>query len=320
MNNNYTAKDFINDLHSTKPTQFGFLHWEDINYWDTDLFDILIKKEIITDISPRKSFWCNDCGKFCNGKPKKKCLSNGDEYWAIDCTLLGELRISIEDIQEWIIDKFEFAKLIRKSFRISKMPVNKDNYQLFLIGEYQFQGNIFDLYFLPDNSFLHDVYTGIDMKNIIIIISEPPITIRKIITKPIIAFDRIAVIDKENINIDFNLFENFIKQIFKLPVIPAQTTSNPISVQKKFCYSNNFQSISFNKEPYTLNKRQAIIVKTLYEAYQNNTPEVSTQTLSDLLEPNDKANSIPDIFKNHPAWNILIVSGKQKGSYRLNLD
>lgn len=60
---------------------------------------------------------------------------------------------------------------------------------------------------------------------------------------------------------------------------------------------------------------QAAIVKLLWEAMENGTPDVGSDT---LLESVDAGKSrLVDLFRSNSAWSTLIVDGATRGSKRL---
>lgn len=88
----------------------------------------------------------------------------------------------------------------------------------------------------------------------------------------------------------------------------------------KFRHSIDFASVSCNGVYYSFNTRQALVVKTLYEAYKNNTPEIHYQTLLDIVYNKTGYNTsrLGNLFRRHPAWKTLITS-KKRGNYNLNI-
>lgn len=65
---------------------------------------------------------------------------------------------------------------------------------------------------------------------------------------------------------------------------------------------------------YQFTATQSHVIKPLWEAWQNGTPDVRHETL--LLAAGSEASNLRDVFRDHPAWNTMIVS-KAKGTYRL---
>lgn len=56
-------------------------------------------------------------------------------------------------------------------------------------------------------------------------------------------------------------------------------------------------------------------MKVLWEAWENKTPDVGDATLLEKSE--SESSRLRDVFKDHPAWNTMIVPGKTKGARRL---
>jgi hypothetical protein len=89
-----------------------------------------------------------------------------------------------------------------------------------------------------------------------------------------------------------------------------------------FKHSETYESIIFNGENYTLQERQAAVVKMLHEALQKGHPAVSMRKI--LSIPGCEAvSSVRDIFKSRSQlWGTLITnceeSGEGRGFYRLH--
>lgn len=86
---------------------------------------------------------------------------------------------------------------------------------------------------------------------------------------------------------------------------------------QEFGHSADFRSIRFRRTSHSLTPRQAQVVQLLFEAYRQGTPELS---VAYILESLGTQNSrLQDTFRNSPLWRTLIVPGKRKGTYRLDL-
>jgi len=81
-------------------------------------------------------------------------------------------------------------------------------------------------------------------------------------------------------------------------------------------HSFDFRSVHWYGPEYSFTAKQAAIVKLLWEAWDNGTPDVADAT---LLEACDLTTSrLVDIFRNNPAWGSMIVEGRTKGTRRLS--
>ncbi len=96
----------------------------------------------------------------------------------------------------------------------------------------------------------------------------------------------------------------------------AVIDDGPKSISR-FRHSPDFRSVNLDDHEYSLTGRQAQVVEFLYQMYQNKTPEVSQSLVLEHLE--SKYTELRYVFKNNPAWGTLVVSGKTKGTVRLNL-
>ncbi|MCK6465093.1 MAG: hypothetical protein L6Q93_09670, partial [Phycisphaerae bacterium] len=84
---------------------------------------------------------------------------------------------------------------------------------------------------------------------------------------------------------------------------------------KRLRHSSDFRSVQWHGVDYTFTATQAAIVKQLWEAYENGTPDVGGDTL--LVNAESDTRRMADVFKKHPAWGSMIVEGTTKGTYRL---
>jgi len=88
--------------------------------------------------------------------------------------------------------------------------------------------------------------------------------------------------------------------------------------QSGFTHSPDFRSVSLRGEQFSLTLMQAQAVQILFEAYQNETPEIGQAYI--LEELGSPSGRLQDIFRSRKeVWGKLIIPGKTKGTYRLNL-
>ena len=96
-----------------------------------------------------------------------------------------------------------------------------------------------------------------------------------------------------------------------LPVpVPWQTEQTPGPR-----HSSDFRSVNWYGQRYTFSAGQAAVVRLLWEAWQNDTPEVGQETLLDGA--GSEGSKIADLFRDHPAWGQFVVPGGSRGTYRL---
>ena len=98
-------------------------------------------------------------------------------------------------------------------------------------------------------------------------------------------------------------------------------TGSPIGIATPWDFmlrhSKDFRSVVVRDREFTLTKRQAKVVKVLYEAYQNGTTELSEEQITrDIDEPGSR---LRDSFRGSDAWGNLVIPGKHRGGRRLNL-
>ncbi len=85
----------------------------------------------------------------------------------------------------------------------------------------------------------------------------------------------------------------------------------------RFRHSPDFRSVNLDGREHSLTGRQAQVIEFLWEIYQNGTPEVSQGLILEHLE--STYTDLRNVFKGNPAWGGLVISGRTKGTYRLNL-
>jgi hypothetical protein len=84
-----------------------------------------------------------------------------------------------------------------------------------------------------------------------------------------------------------------------------------------FDHSDDFRSVRAAGREFSFTPLQAEVVKILYRAHRNRASEVGWPDIRVQLD--SEAQRMRDIFKRSDAWGTLIVQGRTKGSYRLNL-
>ncbi|MCK4824777.1 hypothetical protein KA005_53990, partial [bacterium] len=80
-------------------------------------------------------------------------------------------------------------------------------------------------------------------------------------------------------------------------------------------HSPDFRSVNWFGTVHYFTATQAAIVKLLWDARKNQTPDIGQQTL--LVTVESDSNRLVDVFKGHKTYKKLIGNGETKGSYRL---
>jgi hypothetical protein len=81
-------------------------------------------------------------------------------------------------------------------------------------------------------------------------------------------------------------------------------------------HSPDFRSVRWLGESYDFTAAQAVIVGMLWDAWERRTPDVGHETL--LSGAGLETRRLADVFKGHPAWGTMIISGGTKGAARLS--
>lgn len=80
-------------------------------------------------------------------------------------------------------------------------------------------------------------------------------------------------------------------------------------------HSIDFCSVRWDTHQFTFTPAQAKVVSILWEAMENDTPEVRQETL--LEHASSQGSRLRDVFRDHPAFGAMIVPGELKGTFRL---
>lgn len=83
-------------------------------------------------------------------------------------------------------------------------------------------------------------------------------------------------------------------------------------------HSVDFVSVLWNGVEHAFTPMQAAIVRMLWQALADGTPELHGSTLLAQAESKLQEDRLDPLFFRHPAWKTMIVRGKRRGTYRLN--
>jgi hypothetical protein len=95
------------------------------------------------------------------------------------------------------------------------------------------------------------------------------------------------------------------------PAPPAPPAPQPRGVK----HSPDFRCVNWYGQIYSLTPAQAAVVRILWDAWENETPDVGQESL--LESSGSESAKLSDVFKDSPAWNTLVVSGGSRGTFRL---
>jgi hypothetical protein len=84
-----------------------------------------------------------------------------------------------------------------------------------------------------------------------------------------------------------------------------------------FICSPDYRSVKFRDVSLSFTSRQAQVIEMLHEAHNKGAPELGKDYILEQL--GERSSRLRDTFKKHEAWNFLIVGGKKRGTYRLDL-
>ena len=85
--------------------------------------------------------------------------------------------------------------------------------------------------------------------------------------------------------------------------------------EPKATHSLDFRSVNWYGAEYSFTPNQAAVVKVLWGGLEKNSPEVGNLTLLEAVDSN--SDRLDLVFRRHPAWDTMIISGRTKGTRRL---
>jgi hypothetical protein len=108
-------------------------------------------------------------------------------------------------------------------------------------------------------------------------------------------------------------------QALKVPMATAPRTAGDGDARFQTTHGPDFRQVRWFGVDYHFTAAQAAVVKQLWDARKNGTPEVGQETL--LSNASLETKRLADLFKAkgipHEAWGTMIVDGRTKGTYRL---
>ncbi len=112
---------------------------------------------------------------------------------------------------------------------------------------------------------------------------------------------------------------NALKQISALIAVhyPHLRKATLPQILARLCparHSSDFRSVRWYGRDFVFTPAQSLIVQALWNAWENNTPRMGAKAL--LRAADMISDKISDLFKEHPAWNEMILTDS-KGNYWL---
>ncbi|HEY4310478.1 MAG TPA: hypothetical protein VGN12_13585 [Pirellulales bacterium] len=124
---------------------------------------------------------------------------------------------------------------------------------------------------------------------------------------------------REAMDIAVNTFEDLLTQIW---VLRAPKPGPPAKRQatEGFRSSDDFATVIWRDREFYFTGLQAKAVEALFRAFENGAPSLHQSSV--LKAAGSDQKSLASLFRNgkrHPAWHTLIVAGKVKGSFHLQI-
>ncbi len=100
---------------------------------------------------------------------------------------------------------------------------------------------------------------------------------------------------------------------------PSLEGKDPSSKNEQvFKHSDDFRSVNLRGEQFTLTPQQAQAVEILHQAYLNDTPDLSQESILDRI--GTTSTRLSDTFRSdQKIWKTLIAQGAKRGTFRLNI-
>lgn len=92
----------------------------------------------------------------------------------------------------------------------------------------------------------------------------------------------------------------------------------PTRREPDLVFSRDYRSCRWRTHKFEFTPTQAAMMEALYEEWSRGTPALAQETILDCGGSN--ASKLRDVFRGHPALNLLIVPGKSSGTWRLAPD
>lgn len=78
----------------------------------------------------------------------------------------------------------------------------------------------------------------------------------------------------------------------------------------------DFRSVNWYGVKHGFTANQAAVVKILWEAWEDGSEDVSQEYL--VTETGIETDKLSQLFRDHPAWNTMIVQGSSRNTVRLS--
>jgi hypothetical protein len=100
-----------------------------------------------------------------------------------------------------------------------------------------------------------------------------------------------------------------------LPLGATQQQRQPLGDSPR--HSPDFRSVHWKGQDYIFSPAQAAVIACLWEAWEDGMPDLGQETI--LEKAGSESNRLRDVFKDHPAWGVVIVS-RGKGIFGLSVE
>lgn len=101
-----------------------------------------------------------------------------------------------------------------------------------------------------------------------------------------------------------------------LRIYQPDAETPPVRLPRR--HGPGFGCVLWDGTLYTLTPSQGAVVRVLWRAARRGVPDVRQEYL--LGAAGSDGRRLAHVFRDHPAWGALIISGPARGTFRLNLD
>ena len=88
-----------------------------------------------------------------------------------------------------------------------------------------------------------------------------------------------------------------------------------------FAHGPDFKCVIFYGIEHSLSSTEALVIKILWKAYENGTPDVGQHyIINEVCGSESKIKYLRDVFAKKSIYKAIVKSGNRKGTVRLNID
>ena len=283
--------------------------------WSEAELSFFESKGILARDAAAKTITCDGC--------ENRCFEDVEYSQDLDGTLtgwvicrerddIGRVKIASEQLRTWVVVPSAFAYWLANELDASSTPEESVPNRLWWLGRINVNGCIVDSFFAhgvrwPDARIVFS-------KSAILRECVAPLIFTPDASTRLSIFGDLAVVSSLSRIV---CFENGKLQLDKSAI--SYGNSIPTNqIDEVFQHSPDYRSVCLHGRQYSLTTSQARVVECLWEARQNQTPDISQDYLLESVLDTTQTR-LKDVFKGAENWSSLITQGKTRGTFRLNI-